>query len=227
MKKITLMLCACAMAFAGLLVSCNNGSEKIVLTDNKTYDYVYVVSGTKVVTFEDAATDPRDLLETRTTTETFSGANGEIWWSESDDSTADYKNYIFWVDSTKGNKEVKYEQTGTNKNTDLNTDEFTDYVDISDENESFYSLGEAYYLGNINLNNNPSWDDVAAYSEDAAKALTRTIKVTGSIEENDSITIVVTDVDDSTEDEYPSEEKAVYKTTTVWTYNFVKAGSAE
>ncbi len=46
MKKITLMLCACAMAFAGLLVSCSNGTEKWINGTEQGSEYVYAITGT-------------------------------------------------------------------------------------------------------------------------------------------------------------------------------------
>ena len=49
MKKINLILCACAVALTGLMVSCKNGNvDKIDVT--KTYkNYIYKVGGTPCV----------------------------------------------------------------------------------------------------------------------------------------------------------------------------------
>ena len=46
MKKITLVLCACAIAFAGLLVSCNNATGDYVNTTSAWNRYEYKVTGT-------------------------------------------------------------------------------------------------------------------------------------------------------------------------------------
>jgi len=56
MKKITLMLCACAMAFAGLLVSCSNGAEKWINGTTHSNKYEYAITGTVTESVETGTT---------------------------------------------------------------------------------------------------------------------------------------------------------------------------
>lgn len=218
MKKITLMLCACAMAFAGLLVSCNNGSEKIIFTDSTSYDYAYTVSGTKVVTTE-TATDKAVLLTTRTETSSFSAGNAVITWYENDDTTQDWKNYNLKVYPSRGDRVVTTKYTGTSAESQPAVeDAHTDNIQIYSSEVDFYSLGDAYFYGSKDFGSDP----YTAKTEDQIKALTSTVTVTGNIAEDDKLTIVYTyeNYDFGTDPE-------VNKSTTVYTFNLVKAGSAE
>ncbi len=219
MKKITLMLCACAMAFAGLLVSCSNGSEKIIFTDNTSYDYAYAVSGTKVVATESAPSDKAVLHTTTTETSSFSAGNAVITWYENDNSTTDWKNYSLSVSPARGDKVVAVKYSGTSASSQTAVEDVhTDNTDISGLYFNFYSLGDAYYSGSKNWEN----DNYAAKTEDEVKELNYTVSVTGNIAEDDKITIVYTVKN------YDSGiDPIVNKQTTVYTFNLVKAGSAE
>lgn len=231
MKKITLMLCACAMAFAGLLVSCSNGSEKIIFTDSTSYDYAYTVSGSKVVTTEVATADKAVLLTTTTKTSTFSTGAANISWSENDDATYDWKNYELNVMPGRGDyvESVKYSGTSASAqpatvdqhkdNTEITLLDWNDWDVYSKLNDfDFYSLGDAYYLGSKSDDNS----SYAAKTEDEIKDLNVTVAVTGNIAEDDKLTIVytVTAYDNGT-------DPVVNKKTAVYTFNLVKAGSAE
>jgi len=89
MKKITLMLCACAMAFAGLLVSCNNGSEYINAS-GVSYNYNYKITGTiKEATSDGAVASP----EKTSTDYTFTKATGYVNWYENENSYGDVPTY--------------------------------------------------------------------------------------------------------------------------------------
>jgi len=218
MKKITLMLCACAMAFAGLLVSCNNGSEKIIFTDSTSFDYAYTVSGTKVVTTE-YANDKALLLTTRTETSSFSAGNAVITWDENDNSTTDWKNYHLKVYPSRGDKVVAVKYSGTSAESQPAVeDAHTDNIQIYSSDVYFYSLGDAYYSGSKNWKD----DSYAAKTEDEVKELNSTVSVTGNIAEDDKLTIVYT-----VKNKDIGIDPAVDKETTVYTFNLVKAGSAE
>ncbi|WP_027727237.1 hypothetical protein [Treponema bryantii] len=94
MKKITLMLCACAMAFAGLLVSCNNGSEYINAS-GVSYDYKYKVTGTiKEATASGAVAAPSKTSDVYT----FTKAVGKVNWWESENSYGDVPTY--WIEAS-------------------------------------------------------------------------------------------------------------------------------
>ncbi len=105
MKKITLMLCACAMAFAGLLVSCNNGTEKYIYANDVSYAYDYNVSGT----IKTVATSGAVAAPTATVTEyTLTKGQGGIYWTENSQVEGDAtgaidgwnENYHMWLNAT-------------------------------------------------------------------------------------------------------------------------------
>ena len=101
MKKITLMLCACAMAFAGLLVSCNNGSEYIEAS-GVSYSYNYKITGT----IKEATSDGSVAAPSKTSTVyTFTKATGNVNWYENENSYGDTPDY--WI-STSGYADTVY-----------------------------------------------------------------------------------------------------------------------
>ena len=216
MKKITLVLCACAIAFAGLLVSCSNdaGDEQIIFRSNNSYDYAYTVSGSIVETVESAPVDKAVTLTTTTTTQSFDNGKAVLSWTDSDDQTNDYQNYNLSVSSVYGNKVVVVKNTGTSPLSNTPKDQHTDNANISGLTAGFYSLDGKYYLS--------TGSDYEALTDDQIKALTATITVTGDIAEDDSVTIVITRVQDNA-----PADPAVDKTTTVYTYKLTKAGTAE
>jgi len=80
MKKITLMLCACAMAFAGLLVSCNNGAEDYINTTSVSNTYYYKVTGS----FKDVETSGAIAAPSTETTEwTIVKGTAAVSWTKS------------------------------------------------------------------------------------------------------------------------------------------------
>lgn len=226
MKKITLVLCACAMAFAGLLVSCNNNAgdtTKLINRDTTSYDNAYEFSATKVVTVE-TATNKATLLTTEETTTSFTGL-ATITYSENDDVTEDYKNYTFAItDKTKASskKVTSYSGTAAASQTavkDAYTVNDSDFSPAPNSSSSvdFYEFDGKFYLGEA------SDTDTAVYTDAYLKdTLVNTITVDGDIAEGDTLTIVVTEDPKDT-----STGTAVNKTTTVWTYKLTKAGSAE
>ena len=77
MKKIGLMLCIFAIAFTGLLASCNSGwNGEYVSGGWKSYNYLYTVTGTLNIVEESGVTN--DVTKT-TTTWTIANATGELW----------------------------------------------------------------------------------------------------------------------------------------------------
>ena len=101
MKKITLMLCACAMAFAGLLVSCSNGTEKWIDGTSGGSYYAYAISGTVTEKFEDSTT-------TQTTVYTLAKGRGGISNSikDSRDQNKDNVYYGYINFDGKGDRSV-------------------------------------------------------------------------------------------------------------------------
>lgn len=145
MKKITLMLCACAMAFAGLLVSCNNGTEKYIYANEVSYTYDYNVSGTiKEVETTGAAAAP-----TATVTEyTLTKATGGFNWTENSQREGQdvyyYNNnnridgYHFWINGTAD--ESVTVGTGTATKT------YAVWASIPGRVQTLYKLGDDLYI---------------------------------------------------------------------------------
>ena len=241
MKKITLVLCACAIAFAGLFVSCSNdsGDVQLIYRDSTSYNYVYNLSGSKVVTRE-TATDKAALLTTVTETTSFEGL-AVLTWSVNDDTTKDYKQYAVSNNVDKANKvtTTKYSGSAASSQTavaDVHVDNLrlteTEYWD--DVNSTYVTVpasfvvpnfyitehDEKFYYGALQNSGNSYVVYTDAEWKDYVDNGDETVAVSGSIEEGDSITITVTEApkDNST-------GSAVNKTTTVWTYKLTKAGA--
>ena len=176
MKKITLVLCACAIAFAGLLVSCSNdagsGDVNLIYRDSTTYNYVYELTGTKVVT-EESASDKTVLLTTETTTTSFKGL-ARLYWNVNDDTFDDYTYYSFDVFGLEeANELYKKTFTGTDAaNHDAET-LYTDrlstfslaYKNVHDDipDLGFYKLDDKYIVAKKNFYDDSDPDNVKDY----------------------------------------------------------------
>lgn len=89
MKKINLILGACAIAAAALLVSCNNGTKDYVNVKTINNQYAYSVTGSVTNTTKDGNTTAADVTVTRAT---IKSALAQVRWSEDklNDSNYDY-----------------------------------------------------------------------------------------------------------------------------------------
>lgn len=90
MKKLTLILCVCAIAFTSILVSCKNEPEEYIDTTTKYYNYMYSVTGT--VNYEQDY-GPKDAVVKTTINRTFTQATGTAEWSENAYDKSDYQKY--------------------------------------------------------------------------------------------------------------------------------------
>jgi len=226
MKKITLMLCACAMAFAGLLVSCSNGSEKIVFTGETNYEYAYAVTGTKVETTV-SSTNSDALVSTTTVTDTFKNGTALLSWSTDDDDTLETQNYNLKVNYGYGDRTTDYSFSGSLYTADKAAyDRDSSYSMnnwLGEGSWDFYTLDSKYFVGTTSTWNADSL--TADEEKELGKSESdRTITVTGNIAEDDSLTIVVTYLERSRDN---ATAKTLDNKTTVYTYNLVKLGSAE
>ena len=140
MKKITLMLCACAMAFAGLLVSCSNGSEKYVDATEVNNNYLYKVTGSVSVTTADGAIANPD---TTSDVYTFTKATGSVSWTDSETSKGDVPTYTI---GASGLADRVYTE-GTTETKRYNVEKNA----ISWSEGKLYKLDDGYY---IDLNRN-------------------------------------------------------------------------
>ncbi len=234
MKKITLVLCACAMAFAGLFVSCSNdsGDVNLIYRDSTSYNYLYNLSGTLVVTTEDATNTATDLVTTTETT-SFNGV-AKLTWYTNDDTVEDYKNYRFDLDNINTDNVSRVtsvnDKSLSTQADPVHVDFLTHFsrIDAVPDSETyfyFYEFAENFFYGYA------SEDNTAVYTEAGLKKWVDnnnyTVTVAGNIEEDDEITITVKKVVDVTANTYPGSTTAVDKTTTVYTYKLSKPVAAE
>ena len=226
MKKITLMLCACAMAFAGLLVSCSNGSEKIVFKGETTYEYAYAVTGTKVETTT-TSSNSDELVRTTTVTDSFKNGTALLSWSTKDDETLETQDYKLNVNYGYGDETTDYSFSGSlytaNKAAYDRDSSYSMNRWLGEASWNFYTLDSKYFIGSTSTWNADS--KTADEEKELGKSeYDQTITVTGNIAEDDTLTIVVTVLNRSRDN---ATAKTLDNITTVYTYNLVKLGSAE
>jgi hypothetical protein len=230
------------MAFAGLLVSCSNGSgtEEIIFRGNESNEYLYTVSGTLV---ETTATGDKTATVTTTTKTTEFGGTAVLKWNASDDKAYDYQNYELTVKPGKAKVTNSTSYSGTvGKTLTQPKDSYEDYTDgrypylftwysglhstystSGNFSLNFYSLADKYFNGSIDEENLTT----AALTADQEKAIgkdegTIAVAVTGNIAEDDSLTIVYTVIENE-----ESADDTVDTETTVYTFKLTKVGSAE
>ncbi len=93
MKKINLILCACAVALSGLMVSCKNGNVDIINVTETTTNYIYKINGT-VTTTDTYGTGT--AVSTDVSTYTIKDANtGRIQVKEDEQMEGNAKWYSF------------------------------------------------------------------------------------------------------------------------------------
>ena len=139
MKKMILMLCACTIAFAGLLTSCKNEVEEYVDVTNQYYEYIYSVTGTMTIVAE---TGTPGATSKTTTTYTITQGRGYAEWEEQ----TNYKSDDIMIEVGINARSNKKEQT----------DDQTPVVTYNtsfpyNNNNSFYSVFKIdgkYYIRN-------------------------------------------------------------------------------
>lgn len=233
MKKITLVLCACAMAFAGLLVSCSNdagsGDVNLIKRDTTKYQYLYVLNGERTVTTK-VGSSASDLVTTEVKT-TFNGS-ASLTWDVDNNYTEDYKNYNLSV-APLLNENVSQKTTINNAAASTQPDPaFIDFYDYASEpvvpgqlglidlEFDFYEFDEKFYIGAADESNTAVY--AAKEWKDYIEAGNPTVEVTGNIEEDDEVTITVTCAPKDT-----STAPAQNSTKTVWTFKLSKPVASE
>ncbi|MCR4630717.1 MAG: hypothetical protein K5786_03725 [Treponema sp.] len=93
MKKISLVLCACAVAMAGLLASCNNGPEEVVFVTEETTEALYDVSGSFTKTETSGLKDATTVTKT---VDTITSGYAKFGWTSKTVNEADAVNYCVW-----------------------------------------------------------------------------------------------------------------------------------
>ena len=94
MKKISIFLCACAVAAAALMISCKNEPTEYVNLTTTVEEIVYSVSGTVTCTETSGTTSA-------TTTEeeviTYDNANGWFYYENKETSSLNYTEYHIYI----------------------------------------------------------------------------------------------------------------------------------
>ena len=227
MKKITLVLCACAMAFAGLLVSCSNdagsGDVNLIYRDSTENQYLYVLNGERTVTRK-VGSSASDLVTTEIKT-TFNGF-ASLEWYVNNNYTEDYKNYNLKV-APLLNENVSKKTTINDAAASTQPDPaFIDFYDVSSDSDfddidiNFYEFDEKFYIGVASGSNTAVY--AAKEWKDYTEAGEPTVEVSGNIEEDDEVTITVTYAPKDT-----STAPAQNSTKTVWTFKLSKPVASE
>ena len=227
MKKITLVLCACAMAFAGLLVSCSNdagsGDVNLIYRDITENQYLHGLNGERTVTTKNGSS-ASDLVTTEVKT-TFNGF-ASLEWVVNNNNTEDYKNYNLKV-APLLNENVSKKTTVHDAAASTQSDpDFIDFYDVSSDSDFddidiyFYEFDEKFYIGTADESNTAVY--AAKEWKDYTEAGNPTVEVSGNIEEDDEVTITVTYAPKDT-----STAPAQHSTKTVWTFKLSKPVASE
>ena len=138
MKKLILMLCACTIAFAGLLTSCKNETEEYIDVTQSLYDYIYSVTGTMTIVEETGT--PGATSKTTTTYTITQGSGSAEWWEQTN-----YKSDVINIEVGVNARSNKNEQT------DDQTPVVTYNTYFPYSNYSFYYVSKIdgkYYIKN-------------------------------------------------------------------------------
>lgn len=163
MKKINLILCACAVALAGLMISCKNGNvDKIDVTQTTTR-YIYKVNGTITSIQKSGTTSATTTVETKYTVtdvlanqrlyNSYGGSYTEATISEKTDEAYDTNITGYDIDFSGGNSSATKTTTPASGTA---TVEVKDYVSGS----SLPSLSIAEIDGEYYINYDYAWVNV-------------------------------------------------------------------
>ena len=141
MKKINLILCACAVALAGLMVSCKNNNVDIINVTNTKTNYIYKVSGTVTSTsnYGATATSVTNTVTTYTIKDAYTGKLTEEVDEQMERNNTYYDISLFGgsVSATKTVTDAAGSKTETVK----------DVLSVSSLGSlSFYDIDGDYYI---------------------------------------------------------------------------------
>ncbi|MBP3742608.1 MAG: hypothetical protein J6J00_06440 [Treponema sp.] len=183
MKKMSLVLCACAVAMAGLLASCSNGPEEVVFDTYETTRYMYDVSGSFTRLEKSGLAD---AVTTTTKKETITNGFTAFRWESKTPENRDTLTY--YLDDC--NFKVKRSDVSTPSSGDPTTTTYSDFYDSLwwvqawnttitslDGNNGFSKVGNKYYarvnamswgddyvVGEITLSADPATSDTFTLS---------------------------------------------------------------
>ncbi|MBO4628495.1 MAG: hypothetical protein J5687_00955 [Treponema sp.] len=144
MKKLNLILCACAIAVMGLSVSCKNDLAERKDVSYKSYEYVYTVSGTittHTVYYECNPAGDVTSNDTFDETNTIDSATAVISWSDSKVVSTNGTEYEVEITKAKGKtKDVAKDKDGNELYNAEN--------EYENENQdlTFYKIGKKFYM---------------------------------------------------------------------------------
>lgn len=105
MKKLNVILCACAIAIVGLSVSCKNEPEERKNVGYKNYQNSYTISGTVTVAINDKVCDADGTVgsnDTETTTISVEKGLSNIYWTTSKTYSTNGIEYAIYFNSVQG-----------------------------------------------------------------------------------------------------------------------------
>lgn len=165
MKKINLILGACAIAAAALLVSCNNGTKDYVNVRTINNSYAYNVTGSVTNTTKDGNTTAADVT---VTTATIKSALAQVTWSEDKLNDSNYDKYTVKFDGT-ANWTVSNTPAGS---TTATTSKFTDKFGVQEisknEANKYLVAGNYYPNALLDLLDSDTWNHPCDYNTYAA-----------------------------------------------------------
>ena len=142
MKKLTIILCACAVAVAGLMVSCKNEPTEYVNVTSNSKAILYTVKGTITNTNVTGSKDSPTTYESVTTID--GTASVKTWNSETESSNWSYW-YISYYDEDAAFSEVEKDKDGTEVSSTKNWDEMSDDIYLRKIDGSYYIDGNGEY----------------------------------------------------------------------------------
>ena len=241
MKKITLALCACAMAFAGLLVSCSSGSVDYVDCGKTESRYIYAVYGTITTTSSEEglidvssysgnisqALDKDGKKSTTTSSSTKKVSNGYVaaTWNTDENRESNYTHYTI-----KGS----YKYTSTSNSSGTYDGDSTGSTEGNEDGTSsiefnIYDIDGTYYLYDgtnktqVKLEDLAISEDEDAFSGDFGDEFSLNIKIS-----NDKFQKSYTKDNDLMKDaKYAKNSTTEYKLTFVPVQDFDPEDAAE
>lgn len=135
MKKLTIILCACAVAVAALMVSCKNEPTEYVNVTSKAEKVFYTVSGTWAGS---DTSGPKDAPTTDEMVTTYDNAYAWTYKYESKQSTKNYTNWSIFIYDEDASSTMS---TTTGDTTDKGKSWDEDYMPLK-----LYKINGAYYL---------------------------------------------------------------------------------
>lgn len=146
MKKINLILGACAIAAAALLVSCNNGAKDYVNVTTINNKYVYNVTGSVITTNKNGTTAASSVDVTKQTIKT---ALARVKWDDDKVDESNYNEYNVKIEG-KANWTNSYTAAGATTATETKWNGDFGMQDTETRTSGWYCrIPAGYYLATL------------------------------------------------------------------------------